>query len=155
MRTSIGELSTTVTSPDAAWPRPEAAWTGIVLQDPAPPSAQDPQVPPPESGSASPFGNMLWPMLAILVVFWVVMLGPERKNRKRREAMLTALKKGDRVMTSSGIYGTVTQLQDNVVTLAIADGVRVRFSRQAIQSLEEERASEDRAGDQPAKEKGG
>jgi preprotein translocase subunit YajC len=71
-------------------------------------------------------------MLLVLAVFWFVMIGPERKNRKKREAMLTALKKGDRVMTTSGIYGTVGQVQGNIVTLAIADGVRVRVSLQSI-----------------------
>jgi preprotein translocase subunit YajC len=66
------------------------------------------------------------------------MIVPERKNRRKREEMLAALKKGDKVMTNGGMYATIVGVQDNVVTLQIAEGVRVRFSRQAIQALAEE-----------------
>ena len=85
------------------------------------------------------------PMLLILAVFWFVMIGPERKNRKRREEMLAALKKGDKVMTTSGIYGSIAQVQDGIATVQIADGVRVRMSVQAIQGLEESRSRNEAA----------
>lgn len=97
---------------------------------------------PTTAPGAKPAGSMLdmfGPLLAILVVFWFVMIGPERKNRKKREAMLAGLKKGDRVMTTGGMYGTIVNVQAPQVTLAIADGVRVRFSLQAVQGLEEEK----------------
>jgi preprotein translocase subunit YajC len=90
-------------------------------------------------------GNFMLPMLLVLAVFWFVMIGPERKNRKKREAMLAALKKGDKVMTTSGMYGTVGQVQGNIVTLAIADGVRVRVSLQSIQAMEDEKPANEKA----------
>ena len=85
--------------------------------------------------SQSAFGSLLFPMLAIFAIFYFVMIGPDRKQRKKREAMLAALKKGDKLVTSSGMFGQVAAIQDDVVTLQVADGVRVRFSRAAIQTV--------------------
>lgn len=89
-------------------------------------------------------GSMLVPLLLVLVIFWVVMIGPERKARKKREAMLGALSKGDKVMTTSGMYGVVTQVRDDVVTLQVADGVRLRFSRAAIQDVLQDADADDK-----------
>lgn len=86
-----------------------------------------------EGGSS--FSSMLIPMALIMVVFYVVMIGPERKQRKKREAMLAAVGKGDKVMTSSGMYATVAAVSDDVITLQIADGVRVRFARSSVQTV--------------------
>ncbi|MCC7013510.1 MAG: preprotein translocase subunit YajC [Planctomycetes bacterium] len=74
-------------------------------------------------------------MVAIFAIFYFVMIGPERKNRKKREAMLKAMKKGDEVMTSGGIYGTIAAIHENEITLQLSDSVRVRFARQAIQEV--------------------
>jgi preprotein translocase subunit YajC len=107
--------------------------------------------PPSGPPGGSPFSSLLIPMALILVVFYVVMIGPERKQRKKREAMLAALGKGDKVMTSGGMYGTVAAVQDDVVTLQVADGVRVRFARSSIQSvLTDEKPADKPAGDKPA-----
>lgn len=100
--------------------------------------------PTPPSGG---FSSLLVPMLLIFAIFYFVMIGPERKQRKKREAMLAALKKGDRVVTTSGMFGQVAAIQDDVVTLQVADGVRLRFSRAAIQSvLEGEAPAEPKQG---------
>jgi preprotein translocase subunit YajC len=82
-------------------------------------------------------------LIALVAVFYFVMILPEKKNRKKRELMLGALKKGDQVMTTSGIYGSVVMTADDVVTVQVAEGVRMRFSRAAIQNvLAEEKAAE-------------
>ena len=88
-------------------------------------------------GEAPGGSNDIWVLLiALVAVFYFVMILPEKKNRKRREDMLGAMKKGDRVMTTSGMYATVAAIQeDDVITLQVADGVRVRFSRAAIQTV--------------------
>jgi preprotein translocase subunit YajC len=97
---------------------------------------------PPQAGTESMFGGMLIPLVLCMVVFYFFMIGPERKQRKKREAMLASLQKGAKVMTTGGMYGTVTQLQDGVVTLQIADGVRVRYALSAVQSVIEDESSE-------------
>ena len=63
------------------------------------------------------------------------LIAPERKRRKKHEALLSQLKKGDEVITNAGLYGQVVQIQDQVVTLQVADGVRMKFSLQAVQGL--------------------
>lgn len=75
------------------------------------------------------------PILAIFAIFYFVVIGPANKQRKKTEEMLAALKKGDRVMTSGGIFGTVHAVESDVVQLRIADNVRVRVARSAITSL--------------------
>jgi preprotein translocase subunit YajC len=93
----------------------------------------------PAEGSEAPSapfgGGMLVPMVLIMVVFYFVLIGPERKQRKKREEMLKTLVKGDKVMTSGGMFASVAAVADDVVTLQIADGVRARFSRSSIQTV--------------------
>lgn len=80
-------------------------------------------------------GSLLIPMMLIMGIFYFVLIAPERKKQKKREAMLNTLNKGERVMTTSGMYGTVVQIKEDVVTLQVADNVRLRFSKAAIQTL--------------------
>ncbi|MDP6370355.1 MAG: preprotein translocase subunit YajC, partial [Planctomycetota bacterium] len=85
---------------------------------------------PTEQAPAGMFDNMLVPFALIFAIFYFLMIRPEKKNRKKRENMLAELGKGAKVMTSGGLYGTVIQVKDQVVTLQIAEGVRVRYSLQ-------------------------
>ena len=84
------------------------------------------------------FSSMLVPVLLCMVVFYVLIIGPERKQRKKRVTMLASIQKGARVMTTGGMYGTVTQVQDQTATVQVADGVRIRFALSAIQQVVEE-----------------
>jgi preprotein translocase subunit YajC len=95
---------------------------------------------PAQAASESPWGGMLVPLVLCMVVFYFFMIAPERKQRKKREEMLSGLQKGMKVMTTGGLYGTIAALQDQVVTLQIADGVRVRYAQSAIQSIVDEEA---------------
>jgi preprotein translocase subunit YajC len=94
------------------------------------------------SGKSGLLDTMLVPMMMCVVVFWLIVIRPEKKNRKVREEMLGALKKGDPVVTSGGIHGTVVTVKDEVVTILVADGVRLRFSIQAVQNLVEKEGAE-------------
>ena len=108
----------------------------ILWQDGAPPATGAP------AGTGSSFLSMLTPLLLCMVVFYIFIIGPERKQRKKREEMLRNLQKGARVVTSGGLHGTVAQVQDQVVTLQVADGVRMRFALSAIQQVLEVGAEE-------------
>ena len=80
------------------------------------------------SGSSFP-----WPMfLVIFVIFYVLMIRPQSKERKKREAMLSGLKKRDRCVTTAGIHGEVIEVDEKTVLLEVADGVRMRFDRGAV-----------------------
>ncbi len=109
-----------------------------LVQGPATGAPTGTETAAPAAAPAAPqsaFTSMLMPLLLCAVVFYFLVLGPERKQRKKREAMLKQLGKGDRVMTTGGLYASVVAVADDVVTLQIADGVRARFSRSAIQTV--------------------
>lgn len=75
------------------------------------------------------------PILAIGLVFYFLVIAPANKQRKKTQEMLSALKKGDRVMTSGGIYGTVQGVEADVVYLKIADNVKIKLARSAVSSI--------------------
>jgi len=75
--------------------------------------------------------NML-PIAAIFAVFYFLVIAPANKQKRKTQQMLAALKKGDRVVTSGGIYGTVQGVEADVIYLKIADNVKVKVARSAI-----------------------
>jgi preprotein translocase subunit YajC len=85
---------------------------------------------PPDSG-VSPWVQLV-PFALILGIFYVVILLPMRRRQKKVQEFLGALKVGDRVITSGGMYGSITKLGDKTLQLQIADKVRVEVSRAAI-----------------------
>ena len=95
-----------------------------------------------EGPPTSPLASGWVPILLIGAIFWFIVIAPERKQRREREEMLAGLKKGDEVLTTGGMLGKITQIQDGVVTLQIADGVRVRMLRSSIGNLRSDGASE-------------
>ena len=89
-------------------------------------------------GGAPPkglFDSFLFPAIAIFAIFYFVLIRPEKKKQQERQNLLESLKKGTKVMTTSGLYGTIAQVKDDVVTLQVADGVRLRFNKAAIQDV--------------------
>ena len=78
----------------------------------------------------------LAPMLLIFVIFYVVLMLPMQKQRKALQQVIANLKKGDRVITTGGLYGEVTGVEGATVMLRIADNVRVRVAKSAISGLE-------------------
>jgi|SRR6266852_3528608 len=75
------------------------------------------------------------PILAIGLVFYFLVIAPANKQRRKTESMLSSLKKGDRVVTSGGIYGTVQGVEAEVVYLKIADNVKVKLARSAVTGI--------------------
>ena len=84
-------------------------------------------------------GGMTWIiMLLMIVVLMVVMMIPQRKRDKKMKEMLASVKPGDRVRTIGGIYGTVTNIKDDVITISVGpDKVRLVFARGAIATIED------------------
>jgi preprotein translocase subunit YajC len=98
----------------------------------APAGAQAPE----GSGLALFLQSPLSMMILIFVIFYFLLIRPQNKKNKAHQDMLNALKNGDRVITNGGIYGRVTKVEDAVVTVEVADRVRIKLSRQAIASLQ-------------------
>lgn len=93
------------------------------------------EAPAAEAAKASPLGGlgMFMPMILIFVVFYFLMIRPQQKQARERQAMVEALKKGDSVILTSGIYGKIVGVADQVLTIEIADNVRVKALRSAVQ----------------------
>ena len=87
-----------------------------------------------QSPGASAFAQ-LFPMILIVVLFYFLLIAPMRKQQKRTREMLSNLKKGDQVVTSGGLYGSVASLEDQVVWLKLTDQVKVKVARSAITGL--------------------
>ncbi len=86
------------------------------------------------------------PIILIVVVFYFLLIRPQQKAEKKRKEMINLLKKGDRVLTHSGIYATVADRKgDDRLVLRIADGVKVEFTKAAI-SKKIEKSEESSSG---------
>jgi preprotein translocase subunit YajC len=80
----------------------------------------------------------LLPMVAIVVVFWFVLIRPQRKKDKAVKNMLSALKPGDRICTIGGVYGTVSAIKDDTVKVVVGtQKTEMIFARWAIRSVED------------------
>ena len=71
-------------------------------------------------------------MAAIFAIFYFIMIRPQQKKMKEHKKMVEELKKGDRIITSGGIYGTVENTSTDTVTVKIAEGVKVKITRGSV-----------------------
>lgn len=89
----------------------------------------------------SPVVSLLFtfgPLVLVFVIFWFMMIRPQRKKDKQVKEMLNNLKAGDRICTIGGIYGTITGVQDDTVKLSVGrDNTAMVVARWAIRSVEE------------------
>jgi preprotein translocase subunit YajC len=76
------------------------------------------------------------PIVIIGVIFYLLIFMPMRKRQKKTEEMIAALKNGDKVITSSGIYGVVAGVKDKTFILKIADQVKIEVSKNAVAGLQ-------------------
>jgi preprotein translocase subunit YajC len=79
--------------------------------------------------------SMLFPMLAMGAIFYFVLIAPERKQRKSRQAMLDQVQKGDKIVTTGGIFGTVRKVEENKVHIMVDDKVCMVFTRSSVQGV--------------------
>jgi len=88
--------------------------------------------------SAAPAGQQggswsMWIMLALIfVVMWFFMIRPQRKQQKELQNFRDSLKKGDKVVTIGGIYGTVAEIKEESVLIEVDSNVKIRVSKQAL-----------------------
>jgi preprotein translocase subunit YajC len=86
-------------------------------------------------GGTAAFLINIAPIAAIFFVFYFLVIAPANKQKRKTQQMLNSLKKGDRVVTSGGIYGTVQGVEAEVVHLKIAENVKVKVARSAISNV--------------------
>ncbi|MEK7237871.1 MAG: preprotein translocase subunit YajC [Nitrospirota bacterium] len=77
------------------------------------------------------------PLILIFVIFYFLLIRPQSKKAKEHKTMLQNLKNGDKVITTGGIYGVIEGIEDNTMTLKIAENVKVKMSRSAVAGIRE------------------
>jgi len=85
-----------------------------------------------QPGGGGISGSQIWsflPIIFIFVIFYFLLIRPQQKQKKEHQNLLANIKVGDNVLTSGGIYGRVTGLKDDKVTVEISDKVRVKVNR--------------------------
>lgn len=89
----------------------------------------------------------LLPIVAIFLIFWLLVIRPASRRQKSLQAVQRSLTVGDWVITSSGFFGTIRTIEDDVISLEIASGVVVSIARAAIVGVPDEAEKHDTSDD--------
>jgi len=94
-------------------------------------------------------GNPMGPVLAqlvfigiIFVIFYFLIIKPQQTQRKKHQEFLASLKKGDKVITSSGIWGTISEISDDTITLKVDANTKIKFSKDAVIAYQPSKSEE-------------
>jgi preprotein translocase subunit YajC len=86
---------------------------------------------PQGEGQGNPYSGLIM-MVMILVVFYFFMIRPQMRRQKELKTFREALKKGDKVVTTGGIYGKILNVSDNAITIEIDDNVKIKVDKSAV-----------------------
>jgi len=75
---------------------------------------------------------MMWPLLLFIVIFYFLLIRPQKKRQKQHQDMLNSIKRGDQVVTAGGVFGTVRDVKDDSFIIEVSDGVKIRVLKNAI-----------------------
>jgi len=84
---------------------------------------------------SSSAGMLIIYVVAFIAIFYFMAIRPQQRQRKAHQALLSALKKGDRIVTAAGIYGTVKRVEENIVVVEVAKGVSMKVARRAVAEI--------------------
>jgi preprotein translocase subunit YajC len=95
---------------------------------------------PPPGSQPSGFDTFMSfvPIIAIFVIFYFLLIRPQHKKQREHQKMLDALKEGDNILTTGGIYGTIVKIKDNVLTVQISENIKVKVDRGYVASLKQQ-----------------
>jgi preprotein translocase subunit YajC len=99
----------------------------------------------PPAGGAGGGGSMVSTLIffaLIFVIFYFMILRPQQKRAKERQSMIDSLKKGDKVITSGGLHGRVAGMDEKTVLVEVADNMKLKFERSAINVILKEGGGE-------------
>jgi len=85
--------------------------------------------------SSNMFGSVLPMMLVMFVIIYLLMIRPEQKKQKQRQKMINEMKKGDKVLSVGGIYGSINSVKGDILTVKIADNTVVEMTKTAVSSV--------------------
>ncbi len=81
------------------------------------------------------------PIILIFIIFYLLLILPQQKKQKQHLNMINSLKKGDQIVTSSGMYGTIADVKDQKIVLKIADDVKIEIVKSAVATVVDRRES--------------
>jgi len=88
-----------------------------------------------QGGSANSLMTFL-PFIAIIAIFYFLIIRPQNKKQKETQKMLSALKKGDKIVTIGGIHGTIQSVKEQSVIVKVDENTKIEFSRSAVSGIE-------------------
>ena len=107
-----------------------------------------------KSGGSSLFGHPIVMMILMFVIFWVILIRPQQKQRKALAAKQAALKKGDKVITIGGMHATVNAVSESTVSLKLSEGTFVKYDKTAIATVIAKEGNADNSQDSGDESKG-
>lgn len=87
--------------------------------------------PPADGGDSNPLMSFL-PLVAILVIFWIFMIRPQAKRQKELKKFRESIQKGDKIITTGGIYGKVTSIKDNMVIVQVDENTKLTVDKASV-----------------------
>ena len=97
--------------------------------------------------AASSGGGFFFIIIIAFLLLWLIVVRPQRKRQNQQRALINELRVGDEVLTAGGIYGTVSRIDDDEVTVEIAPNTEVRVARRAIAGITRDEDEEETAED--------
>ncbi len=96
--------------------------------------------PAPAGGAAIPGAGIVQfvPFILIFVIMYFIMIRPQQRRQKEQQRLISALKTGDRVVTSSGIHGLIANVKDSTVIVKVADNVKIEMDKAAVTAVAKE-----------------
>ena len=89
-----------------------------------------------QAGGIGGLGGFVIPLALMFGIMYFLVILPQQRQRKKVQEMLSAIKNGDKIVTTSGIYGTINGMDGDTIILKIADNVKIRIARAAIAQVE-------------------
>ncbi|MGB2631038.1 MAG: preprotein translocase subunit YajC [Candidatus Omnitrophota bacterium] len=83
----------------------------------------------------------LLPIALIFIIFYFLLIRPQKRSQQDHKKMLSELKKNDEVVTSGGVYGTIVNIQEDVITLRVDDNTRIKVQKGSISRLRKDQSS--------------
>jgi preprotein translocase subunit YajC len=115
------------------------------------------QPPPGPDGERPDQLPIIWLIIPIFVIFWLLIINPQKKQQQKHQQRIGSLKKGDRIMTTGGIYGTVVKVEETALVLSVGEvggtpaqkkktggdtSVNIRIAKSAVGNIVEEKTAE-------------
>lgn len=91
--------------------------------------------PPPNGGGGGSMYSTIIMFGAIFLIFYFMIIRPQQKRAKDREKLLSNMQKGDKVITSAGLHGTIVHIDEKTVLLQVSDNVKLKYERSAIATI--------------------